>query len=296
MLAVFSVADSNDEASTQLAEALCTQIVDSLGAARMATTRPPLCSERPPGGRSFEQIVAAQVERLLAATDHLRRHRYEVTVLAQRGQKDAPGPWTGTLRKRATIGDFRAYRHLWDLSARQETDDVLHAAIGGDYLIRPDVVIWQDPVDAVELSQAGLPPLLTKADAAAWGASLVVSDPRTTAPLLHASVSCKETLRSDRAQNARTEALNLLRNRKARAPHIVLVTAEPLPSRLSSIAQGTGDVDCVYHVALPELRLGLETLHHLSPASWERERRTLNALVKGERLRDLTALALDLLT
>jgi hypothetical protein len=29
----------------------------------------------------------------------------------------------------------------------------------------------------------------------------------------------------------------------------VTVTAEPLPSRLASIARGTGEVDAVYHIA-----------------------------------------------
>ena len=31
------------------------------------------------------------------------------------------------------------------------------------------------------------------------------------------------------------------------------MTAEPAPSRLAAIALGTGDIDCVYHFALPEL-------------------------------------------
>lgn len=72
-------------------------------------------------------------------------------------------------------------------------------------------------------------------------------------PILHASISAKWTMRSDRAQNSRTEALNLIRNRKGRLPHIVVVTGEPLPSRLASLAFGTGDIDCVYHFALYEL-------------------------------------------
>lgn len=72
--------------------------------------------------------------------------------------------------------------------------------------------------------------------------------------ILHASVSCKWTIRSDRAQNTRTEALNLIRNRKGKTPHIVAVVAEPLPTRIATLARGTGDIDCVYHMALPELR------------------------------------------
>ena len=66
-------------------------------------------------------------------------------------------------------------------------------------------------------------------------------------PILHASVSCKWTIRSDRSQNARTEGLNLVRNRKGPTPHIVVVVGEPLPARIASIAFGTGDIDCVYH-------------------------------------------------
>lgn len=72
-------------------------------------------------------------------------------------------------------------------------------------------------------------------------------------PILHASVSAKWTMRSDRAQNSRTEELGLIRNRKGHLPHIVVVTGEPMPSRLASLALGTGDIDCIYHFALYEL-------------------------------------------
>ena len=104
---------------------------------------------------------------------------------------------------------------------------------------------------------------------------------------LHASVSCKLTIRSDRVQNTRSEALNLVRNRKGRLPHIVAVTAEPLPSRIAAIALGTGDMDCVYHFALTEL---IETLR-------EQDRETLElveTMVEGQRLRDIADLPLDL--
>ena len=42
--------------------------------------------------------------------------------------------------------------------------------------------------------------------------------------------------------------------------HIVVVTAESLPSRIASIALGTGDLDCVYHFALPELEAAVDKL------------------------------------
>jgi len=100
----------------------------------------------------------------------------------------------------------------------------------------------------------------------------------------------KWTIRSDRSQNARTEGLNLIRNRKGHTPHIVIVTGEPYPNRIASLALGTGDIDCVYHFALNELisaadKLGGESLLDM-----------LDTLVKGKRLRDISDLPFDLVT
>lgn len=105
---------------------------------------------------------------------------------------------------------------------------------------------------------------------------------------MHASISCKWTLRSDRSQNARTEALNLIRNRKGHLPHVVAVTAEPLPTPIASLALGTGDLDCVYHFALNELEDVLEQIDN------EDQIDMLSTLVEGRRLRDISDLPFDL--
>lgn len=110
-------------------------------------------------------------------------------------------------------------------------------------------------------------------------------------PILHASVSAKWTMRSDRAQNSRTEALNLIRNRKGRLPHIVVVTGEPLPSRIASLALGTGDVDCVYHFALYEL---MNAVRDYSWLGREDTFETIMNLINGKRLKDISDLPLDL--
>jgi hypothetical protein len=107
-------------------------------------------------------------------------------------------------------------------------------------------------------------------------------------PLLHASISTKWTIRSDRAQNARSEALNLIRNRKGRQPHIMVVTAEPTPSRLSSLALGTGDIDCVYHFALPELKASVSELQNSEAED------ILGIMIEGKRLKDISDLPFDL--
>lgn len=107
--------------------------------------------------------------------------------------------------------------------------------------------------------------------------------------LVEAIISSKWTLRSDRAQNARSEALNIFRNSKGRTPHIVVVTGEPTPSRLASLTLGTRDINMVYHFALPELQKAVA-------ASNNDEAATMLAILKlGNRLRDISDLILGIL-
>ena len=73
-------------------------------------------------------------------------------------------------------------------------------------------------------------------------------------------------------------------------PHAVAVTAEPLPTRLASLALGTGDLDCVYHFALVELLGAVQDTGR--DDQWE----LLSAMVEGRRLRDISDLPLDLAT
>ena len=80
--------------------------------------------------------------------------------------------------------------------------------------------------------------------------------------------------------------MNLIRNRKGHTPHIVAVTAEPLPTRIASLALGTGDLDCVYHMALHELEIAVENN--------EDQQEMLRTLIDGKRLRDISDLPFDL--
>lgn len=155
------------------------------------------------------------------------------------------------------ISDFEQYSHLAALSEAINEDETgtLRVVVGGDYLVKPDVTVGE-------------------------------GSPKR----LHASVSCKWTLRSDRAQNARTEARGLLAHRKGRAPHIVVVTAEPLPSRLASLGFGTGDIDALYHVTFEELLDAVQAVGN--PA----ERQSLDVMIRGNRLLDYNGLASTLAT
>jgi len=84
------------------------------------------------------------------------------------------------------------------------------------------------------------------------------------------------------------EGINLIRMRKGRTPHIVAVAAEPLPSRIASLALGTGDLDCVYHFALPELQAAVQRTNNEDQAA------VLTELVELRRLRDISDLPFDL--
>jgi hypothetical protein len=156
------------------------------------------------------------------------------------------------------ISEFAQYEHLARLRAVMDADEtgLLRVEIGSDYLISPDVTVG----------------LLTPG----------------AAPFLHAAVSCKWTIRSDRVQNIRHEGIILTRHRRGRQPHIVTVTAEPLPSRLAAISRGTGEVDAVYHIALPELEKAVAAIDN--DEQWT----CLAELLDQGRLRDFDELATTL--
>ncbi|MEU4731633.1 NgoMIV family type II restriction endonuclease [Streptomyces sp. NPDC023588] len=126
---------------------------------------------------------------------------------------------------RELVTAFSQYAHLARLSQLLSEHPELRAELGRDYLIKPDVTV------GIEESP----------------------DPEDKRPFLHAAVSCKWTIRSDRVQNIRHEFLQMIRHRRGRLPHLVTVTAEPMPSRIAAIARGTGEVDAVYHIAFESL-------------------------------------------
>jgi hypothetical protein len=252
---VLNIADEDMGSSIELAQCILN---------RMGFPPCPEPPERQRAGALFESLTRDYLEKAFRLIRHLR-----------------PGDWVFSVHGDVTA--FDQYEHLTDLAQVLAQHPGLRATLG-DYLVTPDIVVGRRPVSDHEINRdakvrqghtATLTPL--RADN--------FPDPK---PILHASISCKWTIRSDRSQNARTEGLSLIRNRKGNAPHIVIVTAEPLPSRIASVALGTGDLDCVYHMALYELgesveRVGDETLSE-----------TFNLLVDGKRLRDISDLPFDL--
>lgn len=252
-------ADSDGAASVAVANALAAE----LGVTKRAPRLPGQVA-----GSQFEQAVEAFLRATFLRLEHLRPGTWEIGRLGLGGRRG--------------IANYEQYSHLEFLEKAARKNRALAAALGRDYQIGPDTVIFRRPEpdsvinDTVDVVGPGIAELTSLRSAV------------STTPILHACVSCKWTMRSDRAQNVRTEALNLIRNRKGKLPHIVAVTAEPLVGRIASLALGTGDIDCVYHAALPELTRAIAAVQ--SPDSQE----LLETMVQGKRLRDIADLPLDL--
>lgn len=257
---------SNADGSSRTSTAIAQGIADRMGF--------PLCESVPGGQRAgsiFENHVRDFLREGFAALAHLR-----------------PGDWIYETEAEmsASIGAFDQYEHLESVVRALKDNEELRASLGDDYLVSPDVIIGRRPVSEDEINQAG--ELVEPGSKAEAGGTPLRALNNPHRPILHATVSCKWTIRSDRSQNSRTEALNLIRNRKGNAPHIAVVTAEPMPTRLASIAMGTGDIDCTYHIALPEL---VDTLKEMEN---EDQLDMLNLLISGRRLRDISDLPFDL--
>jgi len=247
-------ADKHSKLSVTLAQGIVSQLQFSMS------------DKKPSGqtsGKLFEKVTKKYLNRAFRKLSHLR-----------------PGKWNFSLTHQ--IDHFEQYEHLADLSETLRKHKELRATLG-DYLISPDITIGRVPVTDNEINLTER--LVAEDNIANFTPLRAVNSQKA---LLHASISCKWTIRSDRAQNVRTEGLNLIRNRKGNTPHIVIVTAEPYPQRISSLALGTGDIDCVYHFALPELQIA--AAEQGNPAVLD----MLDILISGKRLRDISDLPFDL--
>lgn len=219
-------------------------------------------------GAKFEQLNMEFLSRTFPKLQNLRPGKWHIAKLGNRNAMKT--------------SSFAQYEHLDYLNQLTSYDKKLAASMGNDYMVAPDVVVYRETVPDEEINETCLfvdDTICTMADLRASNGGL---------PILHASVSAKWTMRSDRAQNSRTEALNLIRNRKGNLPHIVVVTGEPMPARIASLALGTGDIDCVYHFALYELVQAVKEL------GAEDAIEMLHVLIEGKRLKDISDLPMDL--
>ncbi len=253
-------ADSGNKASIGIAWGIVQRLGHQIGSEAEAISGQT-------AGERFEEFTKDFLQNAFASLQHLR-----------------PGQWIYATQ--VYISSFSQYEHLSRLDELIRDNKELISSLGGDYIIKPDIVVGRELLNDEEINQQDF--LVSSNDRAARHTPLRKANSLTKNPILHASISCKWTIRSDRSQNARTEALNLIRNRKGNLPHVVAVTAEPLPTRLSALALETGDLDCVYHFALYELQEAVLEVNN------EDQRDMLDMLVEGHRLRDISDLPLDL--
>lgn len=235
-----------------------------------------------------DRLIAETREKVFGQTYGAKFEQINMNFLLYtfpRLQNLRPGKWhIEKLGNRNAIktSSFVQYEHLDYLSQLTKGDASLAASLGNDYMISPDVVIYRESEPDDSINQ--LFPIVDDTT----GNLASIRKKNNPLPILHASISAKWTMRSDRAQNSRTEALGLIRNRKGHLPHIIVVTGEPLPSRIASLALGTGDIDCVYHFALYEL------IDSVNDCQAEDAKEMLDILIKGKRLKDISDLPLDL--
>jgi len=260
---VVTTADRASRASKRVSELLAASLCARVGLAGLSAHRKDVDA-----GKTFALLVRNFISNTLE------------------GIVSSSKPWQ--VMEGGSIGRFAQYAHLDEIEHLSEQYPELRIYLGGDYLVGPDICVSRGPIPDSAFGDA----VIESGEQLAR--STFLRSGNNKLPVVHASVSCKWTLRSDRAQNARTEALNLIRNRKGRTPAICLVTAEPLPTRLASLADGTGDVDRVYHFALYELQDAVAKAVAENP-NFAPQQVALDRMTKGLRLADISDLPFDLL-
>lgn len=253
-----SNADSSSKLSIKIAQGIAHQLMAEVQEKAVGQTT----------GSKFEQLNMKFLEATFPFLQNIRPGKWHIEKLGNRNT--------------TKTSSFSQYEHLDYLSQLTKEDARLAASMGNDYMVAPDVVIYREtePDEIINQQHVIVDKSISRLSA--------IRQSNGGLPILHASISAKWTMRSDRAQNSRTEALGLIRNRKGHLPHIVVVTGEPMPARIASLALGTGDIDCVYHFALYEL------INAVRETKSEDALEMLNILIDGKRLKDISDLPLDL--
>ena len=115
---VLSIADGSSAVSRNVAASL----VNRLGIARTA-----IKGDGQSSGAAFETVIANFLRSTFLQLSHLRPGAWEICDTATHGK--------------VQIANFAQYEHLMRLKEKADADPDLRAALGGDYLIAPDVVV-----------------------------------------------------------------------------------------------------------------------------------------------------------
>jgi hypothetical protein len=191
-----SIADKGQKSSIRFARG----ILERLGAFQQSPKGTGQSS-----GHNFEAICHAFLEAFTPHLAHLHGGTWEVyQVKSRRG---------------IFISQYQQYAHLQELDHLARADELLATVLGHGYAISPDLVVLRHPEETIGINQS------EKLIDGTIARLTPTRKDNNHLPFLHAIISGKWTIRNDRAQNARSEALTLIRNRKGRVPHIMVITA-----------------------------------------------------------------------
>jgi hypothetical protein len=132
-----------------------------------------------------------------------------------------------------TFGGLEALRPgKWDYSYREEAifKSEIAVLLASDYAVQADILIVRELESDEHINAERRIVDRTVAVRSS------LRERNNSEGVLHACISCSWTLRD------RSEVLSISRNRKGRAPYVAVVTGEPLPSRLASVALGTSNI------------------------------------------------------
>lgn len=107
----------------------------------------------------------------------------------------------------------------------------------------------------------------------------------TTDPHMYVGISAKWSLRTDRAQDCISQGARLATQRRGTMPHFAVLTMEPRPAMLRILADGSGAIDCVYHLDLPALTRAIDAVASRKQGVWS-PKRTFDRLLQQGRIRD----------
>ena len=130
-------------------------------------------------GKQFEKLTMEFLQDTFPCLQELRPGRWTILQLGN--------------NNRLKTSDFAQYEHLSYLSQLTSQNAQLAAVLGNDYLVAPDIVVYRDLYEDREINAER--PIVDEHTS-------TMADIRRRnggKPILHASVSAKYTMRSDRA-------------------------------------------------------------------------------------------------
>lgn len=116
---VWSNADRASRPSREIASGIARKLGEGSVGARLAGQM---------SGRGFEEVCKEFIEEVWGRLSHLR-----------------PGAWRVERTGSLAIAAYDQYSHLRELEELSKTNEQLAAALGGGYLIKPDIVMAREP-------------------------------------------------------------------------------------------------------------------------------------------------------